>query len=110
MIVITAPATAQAFRAIGDGVAPCGAWTYVRQSGNDALADGYRQWVVGLLSGVGAVEVGKYNPLQGVDAQVVWSWTDRYCLANPSKLLTDAAVAFAEAHPNRDRRELRTSA
>ena len=57
------------------------------------------EWVVGYLSGVGAVDVAGYDPLNGMDAEGVFAWIDNYCRAHPLDKIEKAAATFVAAHP-----------
>ena len=85
------------YLAIGRGNGSCGAWTTTRRA---QQAQGYEQWILGFLSGVGwqGAQSG-INPLNGLDANGVWAWLDNYCQVHPLDPLVEAAAALARAHP-----------
>jgi hypothetical protein len=63
----------------------CETWTANRAIGNsDSIQD--MQWIMGFLSGAGAMEVG---------SDAVGGWLDTYCRHNPLKSLREAATAFS---------------
>jgi len=102
MVVAVAIAAANAqegmYYALGLGNSSCGTWTAARR---ERQAFGFEQWILGFLSGVGfqGGERG-IDPLNGVDAQAVWGWTDNYCQAHPLETIALAGAAFAHAHPH----------
>jgi len=95
MLFLLAP-SAWAATEMGLGGGSCGLWTAARRIRSSA---DFEQWVLGYLSGVGAVALN-LDPLNRVDAFGVWAWIDNYCQAHPIERVTDAAKAFANAHPN----------
>lgn len=98
--LIVGPRTGKAYVMIGAGVDSCGTWTADRRSPNSAAALQDGQWVLGFLSGIGYEGRDDVDPLQGLDAQAVWAWTDNYCRAEPLLNISDAAKAFYKAHPH----------
>ena len=93
---------------IGSGAESCGSWTanaraYAPGRGVATLGHQvhlqHRQWVVGFLSGIGAMGVPGINPLNNLDGEGVWAWIGNYCRANPIKDIADAATAFVKEHP-----------
>jgi hypothetical protein len=88
-------AAGQSVTLTGLGTGPCGTWTAVR---HDRKAADAEQWVVGFLSGA-AVFSKDLAPLNGVDADAVWAWIDRYCRAHPLDALSEAGKSFVVAHP-----------
>jgi hypothetical protein len=102
-VVISITGTGQAaatFYLMGNGVTSCGSWTAARRDGQALSRE---QWVLGFLSGVGyrGAADGKdpSDPLNGMDAAGIFAWIDNYCQARPISELSDAAGAFAWAHP-----------
>ena len=93
------PPQASAFKLIGAGTDACATWTADRRTpdGKAALQDA--QWVVGYLSGIGYEGPSDVDPLNGVDAEAVWTWIDNYCRAHPMDEIRAAAEAFFHAHP-----------
>jgi len=84
---------------IGVGTVSCGKWTASRSGEDYSAKIAEEQWALGFLSGVGFEGSGKYDPLNGVDAEGVLAWLDNYCRANPLKSVATAAAAFSSAHP-----------
>jgi hypothetical protein len=100
-VLLSVPAKAQTYRLIGSGNSSCGQWSADRRDGRSSLgANMEQQWVLGFLSGIGAMAGDKReNPLNGVDAAAVWAWIDNYCQAHPLEYISGAATAFYRAHP-----------
>ena len=100
---------ARAATIIGAGANSCGAWTADRHSvvfgapitnaSQGAFQD--MQWVVGFLSGIGVMSAKNGGPLDGMNAEGVWTWVDQYCQAHPNEPIETAAAAFYSAHPHR---------
>jgi hypothetical protein len=88
VVVLTGSLAAAREQLRDAGGISCGTWTANRATGNsDSIQD--MQWVLGFLSGVGAMEVG---------TDAVGGWLDTYCRANPLKTLWEAATAFSHIH------------
>ena len=92
------------YNLLGTGTVSCGSWTAWRQHDErgvrvEALLA--EQWVLGFLSGIGYARAfyGE-NPLNGLDADAVWTWMDNHCRANPLDDLAASTAAFAAIHPN----------
>jgi hypothetical protein len=83
---------------IGVGASTCWRWTEDKRVGryHDILQD--HQWVLGFLSGIGFLGAG-YDPLNGLEADVVWAWVDKYCFAHPLVTIEGAAGQFIKEHP-----------
>jgi hypothetical protein len=102
-------ADAQGYHLAGSGAFSCGSWTAYRheyrQSGLVTQGSQSEQqaaaWVLGFLSGIGAVHQNGDDPLDGVDGEGVWAWIDNYCQAHPVENIGLAAAAFYHAHPHR---------
>jgi hypothetical protein len=88
------------YNLLGTGNSSCGSWTAWRRERRPE-AWFAEQWILGFLSGVGYVR-GVYgrNPLNGVDADAVWTWMDIHCQANPLDTIEASTAAFATIHPN----------
>jgi hypothetical protein len=85
---------------IGDGQASCGSWTDARRFPDGIGAEMDEQWVVGFISGVAYQGPhDNFDPLRGLDGAAVWAWIDNYCRSNPLDNITNAALAFIQAHP-----------
>ena len=97
MVSIAAPSPADAVKAIGVGLDPCGTWTADRTD-RAVVTLPVEQWVVGYLSGV-ALWAPNLDPMKGIDAQAVWAWMDYYCRAHPQVTIRDAAEVFIQEHP-----------
>jgi hypothetical protein len=55
-------------------------------------------WALGFISGV-AVYSEDLNPLNGIDADGVFSWLDNYCQPRPRATFIEALRAFISKHP-----------
>lgn len=106
VILVGSISIARAYQSIGSGgVTSCAEWTVFRRHPDGFAAIVAGTWVLGFLSGVGWADVegqgGELmNPLNGVQADTVWAWIDRYCRANPSDTIAWAAGQFALDHPH----------
>ncbi len=81
------------------GTASCDIWAAHRRAPDQASATVDAQWVIGFLSGIGAMHLGELEPLHGTDATHVWTWVDAYCRDHPADTIEQAAASFAAAHP-----------
>jgi hypothetical protein len=90
---------AAAYTSIGSGAASCQAWAATRLSSNAPETTMQQQWVVGFLSGIGAMVLGELDPLHGLDATAVYGWVDRYCHDHPTDTIEAAARVFIQEHP-----------
>jgi hypothetical protein len=105
MVALAAPPADADVQIIGAGLSACWTWTADRAARTYPEV-GDEQWVVGFLSAV-AVWAPNLEPLQGVDAEAVFSWMDTYCRAHPLVILGEAAKAFVQEHPDRGSRPQR---
>jgi hypothetical protein len=100
--LITDAARAQTYSVIGPGVGSCATWTEDNRRSLDlegisvsALQD--RMWILGFLSGTGSM--AEYDPLRGLDAEVVFTWVGNYCRGHPLESIAAAGSAFVQVHP-----------
>ena len=76
------------FLVYGAGNMSCGAWT--AQANNAAVRDGALSWVIGFVSGAGAVGTA----LNKTDPVAIELWVKQFCQQRPVVTLGDAAAAF----------------
>jgi hypothetical protein len=82
----------------GVGTAPCAQWVSAR---HDQKSGAFEQWVVGFLTGVGFAKSNEgVDPLRTMNAEGAWNWIDGYCREHPIGNISEAAGAFAQAHPH----------
>ena len=94
LAVVQARGIAHAYNLIGQGMLACGNWT----TGSRQALGLYR--VLGFLSGVG-YKGDNYgdNPLGGLNADTVWTWTDACRRDHPLASISAATAAFDTVHP-----------
>jgi hypothetical protein len=93
-------ADAAGYNKLGAGTASCGMWAAFRHEGStSARALSAEQWILGFIDGITESSGGSLDPLNGVGAEGVWDWIDKYCQTNPQKSVSDAGSAFIAAHP-----------
>lgn len=98
MLATADRALAQQYIMMGAGTQSCGQWVSYHTAGQiTAYGNNEDSWLVGFLSGVGAM--GKGSPLRGVDLAGLDLWVTNWCNAHPIAGIADAAVAFVEYHP-----------
>jgi hypothetical protein len=89
------------YTAMGWGNGSCGSWTAARRTPQGMQARGNGEWVLGFLSGAGAMGLSQgYDPLHGTDPEGVLAWVDNYCRDHPLESIAEAASAFIHAHPH----------
>lgn len=88
----------QTYNMIGVGAVSCGTWMAARR---DRMAVVFEQWILGFLSGAGAVGADRgIDPANRMDGDAVRAWVDDYCHAHPLDNLAAAGGAFLRAHPH----------
>lgn len=83
------------YRVMGAGLESCGAWTAARQQDQAEIPE---QWLLGFLSGIGSESVSGTDPLNGVEAEAVFTWMDAYCRNYPLDTIERAGGRFAREH------------
>jgi hypothetical protein len=87
-LAVSLPARAVTSLTIGD--ASCASWLDARVRNEQHQT----AWLLGYLTGV---SVGaNVNILKGVGPEVIESWMDNYCKANPQKKMTDGTSDLIE--------------
>ena len=92
-------ARAEDIHTAGAGLSSCGSWTAERQNPQGMKADMAGSWTLGFLTGTAWPQESRFDPLRGVDADVVYGFLDKHCKAHPSDKIVDAAIAFLQQHP-----------
>lgn len=63
------------------------------------------QWVLGFISGQTLSNYSRLDPLQSVDADTIFDWMDKYCIANKEKDVIDGSAALLASLVNLRREE-----
>jgi hypothetical protein len=100
LTALLATQPARAYHEVGAGVDTCAIWSADRQTptGPAALQD--EQWALGFLTGIGYAGSEQDDPLNGVDANRVWTAIDAWCQQHPTDKFVNAAKAFFKSHPH----------
>jgi hypothetical protein len=80
----------------GNGATSCGSWTIARQR-NQWADRGH--WVLGWVSAASVYT----NRVKRTDADGIFTWIDRYCIAHPTDELARAAMALIRDNLDRAR-------
>jgi hypothetical protein len=82
----------------GQGATGCGQWVKAIAQDDQTrltLADTYKAWVLGYLSGMaGGTDINFWGRagINQLDAESVFLWISNYCRANPLKPVSEAAT------------------
>jgi hypothetical protein len=74
----------------GMGIESCGKWTSEPQP---ILRGTSLSWVLGFISGVGAVVPG----VKHTDTDAIRAWMDQYCATHPLETVAEAAADLVKA-------------
>ena len=94
--ILGADAPSAGFTVMGAGATYCGLWTDNRHNDQTSAWNGEAEWVVGYVSGVNAADHGRGDILGDVGSDLVVTWLDKFCAANPGATLGVAAQALVE--------------
>ncbi len=66
----------------GAGTVSCGEWLKYRKE-DSHISNQYQQWVLGFITAYNAHVYDGLNVAEGVNAEGISAWTDKYCREHP---------------------------
>jgi hypothetical protein len=85
-----------AYEVLGVGTLSCEVWTKERADRSDERHFINSAWVQGYLTAANVFGDGPSHLAQGIDADGIMAWIDRYCAQHPAEALTVAAKALVD--------------
>lgn len=83
----------------GTGNDSCGSWLSERKFNQAGLSE---QWVLGWVSAFDFICMKEKTALNGVNAESIWAYIDKYCRENPLNNVVDGAMALINKTHGKD--------